>query len=144
MNIRSVAKRVLGVSLCFVGAALLGTVGLIKGYLSPRVFGVFLALVCLGGFVFLTIAFKRLARQSITQGPEAGTARKQRLLIRMYKVWIVLLVLCLVSGVVQATSVRPIPFLPLLAGITMNLLITWALVLAIRKLQKGLSERHFD
>jgi hypothetical protein len=60
----------------------------------------------------------------------------------MCKVYVAVLVLCLVSGVVRATSLRPIPFLPMFVGITMNLLITWALVLTIRKLQKGLSERH--
>ena len=144
MNVKSVAKLVLAFSACFVSVTLLGTMGWMKGYLSPRGLGVFLALVCLGSFVFLTIAFRRLARHQVTQAPAAGTASSQLLLIRMYKVWIVVLVLCLVSGVVEGTRVRPIPFLPMLVGIIMNLLITWALAQTIRKLQKGLSERHLD
>ena len=146
MNIKSVTKLLLAFSACFLGASLLGTVGLINGYLSPRAFGIFLALVCLGGFAFLTIAFQRLARkrQSGSANSSETSHRRQLLLIRRYKALIVFLVLCLVAGVVEDTSVRPIPLVPMSVGITMNLLMTWGLVLAIRKLQKSLSERHLE
>jgi hypothetical protein len=149
MNIKSVARLLLAFSACFLGASLIGTVGLIKGYLSPRALGFLLALVCLGGFAFLTIVFQKLARKRVAQRSEARTAnpseafhRRQLLLISMYQVWIVVLMLCLVGGVVKGTSARPIPLFPLFVGVTLNLLITWSLVLTIRKLQKGLSERH--
>jgi hypothetical protein len=144
MNVKSMVKPLLAFQACFLGASLLGTVGLTKGYLSPRALGIFLALVCLGGFVYLTIAFRRLARQRLTQGLEAGTARKQLLLIRMYKVFVVFLVLGVVSGVFKGISVRPIPFLPMFVGVTMNLIMTWAVMQTIGRLQKSLSERLLE
>lgn len=79
----------------------------------------------------------------MAQGLEARGAdlyaenRKRRLrIIKMYKAWIVVLVLCLVGGVAKGASVRPIPVFPMLVGIAMNLLITLALVLTIRKLER--------
>jgi len=146
MNIKSVAKLSLVYSGCFWAALLVGVVGFIKGYLSPRALGIFLALVNLGGGAFLTTAFRRLARKNATQGWEAETAnpskasrKRQLFLIKMYKAWIIFLMLCLVGGVVRCMGVRPIPWLPMLVGITMNLLTMWALVLTVRKLQKRLS-----
>jgi hypothetical protein len=153
MNVKSVAKLLLAFSACFLGASLVGTLGLIKGYLSPRALGIFLALVCLGGFAFLMVTFQRLARERLSQGQglEAGTAapsrasyRRQLLLIKLYKAALVGLVLCPVGGVVEGTRVRPIPLFPMFVGITMNLLITWGLVLTIRKLQKSLSEKQIE
>lgn len=153
MNFKSVPKILLAFSVGFLGASLVGVVGLTKGYLSPRALGIFLAVVWLGGFSFLTVAFQRLARKRLSQGQglEVGTAtpseasyRKQLRLIKLYKAWIVVLMLCLVGGVVKCASARPIPLFPMFVGITMNLLITWGLVLTIRKLQKSLSERHVE
>ena len=146
MNIKSVAKLSLVYSGCFWAVSLVGIAGFIKGYLSPRALGIFLAITILGGVAFLTAAFRRLARENVIQGWEAETAnpskasrKRQLFLIKMYEAWIVFLMLCLVGGVVRCINVRPIPWLPMLVGITMNLLTTWALVLTVRKLQKGLS-----
>ena len=113
MNIKSVAKLSLVYSGCFWAALLVGVVGFIKGYLSPRALGIFLALVNLAGVAFLTTAFRRLARKNATQGWEAETAnpskasrKRQLFLIKMYKAWIVFLMLCLVGGVVRCIGVR--------------------------------------
>ena len=146
MNIKSVAKLSLVYSGCFWAVSLVGIAGFSKGYLSPRALGIFLAITILGGVAFLTAAFRRLARENVIQGWEAETVnpskasrKRQLFLIKMYEAWIVFLMLCLVGGVVRCINVRPIPWLPMLVGITMNLLTTWALVLTVRKLQKGLS-----
>jgi hypothetical protein len=144
MNFKSMAKQLLVFQACFLGASLLGILGLSKGYLSPRALGILLAFICVGGFVFLMIAFKRSAGLRVTQGLEAGTVRKQLLLIRMYQIVVIFLVLALVSGVIKGISARPIPFFPLSVGVIMNLLMTWAVVETIRKLQKSLSESGFD
>jgi hypothetical protein len=126
--------------------SLVGIAAFIKGYLSPRALGIFLAITILGGVAFLTAAFRRLARENVIQGREAETVnpskasrKRQLFLIKMHEAWIVFLMLCLVGGVVRCVNVRPIPWLPMLVGITMNLLTTWALVLTVRKLQKGVS-----
>ena len=141
MVIKSIAKLMLTFSACFLCAAVLGAVGLNKGLLSPRGLGIFLAVLCLSSLVFLVVKFRRLAREHRAQDLTADFTRERRVfLIRMYKGWIAVLALCLVGGIVKETSVHPIPWGPMLVGITMNLLTTWTLVLAIRKLQRGLNQ----
>ena len=57
MNVKSVTKLLVTFSASFLCALLVAVAALEKGLLSPRGLGVFLALVCLGGFVFFVIAF---------------------------------------------------------------------------------------
>jgi len=142
MNVKSIKKLLVVFSAFFLCASLMGVEALNKGWVSPRALGVFLALVCLGGWAFLVIAFRSLASKRRVQGPDTGTvaispATRKRL-IAMYKAWIVVLVLCLAGGVWKGASVHPVPLFPMLVGVTINLLTTWVLVRAVQRLSRTL------
>ena len=140
MKLNSRFKVILLFSACFVVASVLLAHEFAVGVLSPRALGIALLVLCVGGgFVFVVILVKvqhRLQAQREASSPDA--IRKRRLSqIRVGKIAIVILVLALINGLVTE---RNAPLLPLLVGVTMNLLITFAIARTVIRLQRRVKD----
>jgi ABC-type branched-subunit amino acid transport system permease subunit len=138
----SIVKVTLPFSACFLGVLLAGTWALIRGLMSPRAFGIALAILCVLSVAVLSIVWSRIARKAeakdaLSPSPSLGeSTRRGRLrVIRVYQGWIALLVVCLLYGISKAGTV---PVAPLAVGIVMNVLLIFACVQTIKKLQDTL------
>ena len=139
MNVKSTRKLLVTFSACFLCALRAGVVAIDTGLLSPRGLGIFYAGLCLVSFVCLTIAFRRLSRTQPIENPFTAPRERRLAQIRVYKASIALLALCLIGGIVKGASVHPFPLFPMLVGITINLLTTYVLVVALRELQRSVN-----
>ena len=132
---------------CFISALLFATYAVVSGLLSPREFGIALTLVCAIGFGVLWVAFVKLrtkeAAAQISDAPPIvlDVAKRKRITrtIGFYKVGIAFFVLCLVVTLAESGDA---PLVPVMIGVTMNLLWTAGLVLRVRQLQRTLTEGH--
>jgi uncharacterized membrane protein YqhA len=142
MELKTLFKIALMFSACFLGVSLLLVHEFAVGFLSPRAMGTALLLLCLciaGGSIFvLTIAKAQRRSGDQPEKPLGDAVRKRRLLqIKLGKIAIVILVFALLSGLLK---LRNGPIWPLLVGITMNILITFAIARAVMQLQTSLKD----
>jgi uncharacterized membrane protein YqhA len=140
MELKTLFKIALMFSACFLGVSLLLVHEFAVGFLSPRAMGTALLLLCIaGGSIFvLTIAKAQRRSGDQPEKPLGDAVRKRRLLqIKLGKIAIVILVFALLSGLLK---LRNGPIWPLLVGITMNILITFAIARAVMQLQTSLKD----
>ena len=142
MKPASIVKVTLLFSACFVGILLAGTWTLISGLMSPRTFGIALAVLCVLSVAVLSVVWSRMAKKAeaedaLSPSPtlDDSTGRGRLRVIRFYQGWVALLVVCLLYGISKA---RTVPVAPLAAGIVMNVLFIFACVQTIKKLQNTL------
>lgn len=105
------------------------------GLLSPRALGILLLVFAVGSAGLFLRVLSKLGKRSAPQSGDAGTlARRRSVQIRAAKVAIAVLVLLLVNGLFE---LRSGPLLPLLVGITINILLTITLVRIVIRLQEN-------
>jgi archaellum biogenesis protein FlaJ (TadC family) len=145
MNRTPIAKFMLLFTACFISVLLFATYAVVSGLLSPREFGIALTSVCAIGFVVLWVAFVKLrtkeAAAQISDAPpvvlDVATRKRLTRSIRIHKAIIAFFVLCLAGALAES---RGAPLVPVMVGVTMNLLWTAGLVLRVRQLQRTLAE----
>lgn len=120
-----------------VAIATLVIEGYVAGRLTARELGIGLLLFC-AGLLFVLIIFGKLRRRRSREQPSqlkngAAESHSNKKVLGA-KIAIAILATLFVSGLFQITST---PLLPLVAGMTFNLLIIYALVLIIRRERKS-------
>jgi len=141
MALKSVLKITVIFSACFLGASLLITLAFIRGFLSPRALGIALLLLVLTeAALFVRIVRKVDNRSRLQPDPHCtdDAERKRRLLyIRLGKLVILFLFLflLLINGLFK---LRDGPLMPLLVGIAINILATFAVARTVMRLQSSL------
>jgi hypothetical protein len=130
-------KATLLFSACFCAVALTLSYEFIAGGISPRGLGV--GLGCLFVASMLVIAFflkSRSVREAITRRQDIGTGswRGKPLAIWVGKAAVVVLLVVFLKGL---WHIREQPLIPRLVGLGTNLLVTSAVIIAVRKLQRG-------
>jgi hypothetical protein len=137
--IKILVRRLLPLSASFVAATVLLAFVFSRGLLSPRGLAIALLALCIFGGMWAVIIIRKTAKELEVQpgSPEASldaVTRKRRLLgIRVGKIAIVALLLCLVLGLLRGG-----PLLPLLAGAIANLCIIAAIIVVVVRLQRSL------
>ena len=139
MRFRSLFTITLLFSVLFCIVALVLAHEFIIGAISPRGLGVGLAALCIVGAVAVALGLKsKSVRKSILVEPprDAGLTSWNGKVFAIWvgKIAVVLLVLAFVNGL---WHIRQKPLAPRLVGLGANLLITFAVVSAVRKLQSG-------
>ncbi len=138
MNLKTVVKLTLLYLACFVGALLLLIHEFIVRSLSPRfVLPLFLLAAYGLTVVFVHVTFRRnQTGQSLAvpvEGPIDPATRKRRTFaIRAGEIWILLLVFALIVGLTRA---KTFPLWETLAAVSINVLLTAALVLTVVRLK---------
>ena len=113
----------------------------VAGFLSPRALGIALLLLVVGeAALFLRIVRKaaKVSRMQLEPVCVDKAERRRRLLyIRLGKMAILFLVLLLINGLLK---LRGGPLMPLLVGIAMNILATFAIARTVMRLQSSLKD----
>lgn len=137
MNFRALSKTTLLFSVCFSAAALVLAHEFIIGRISPGGLGVGLAVVLVASIVAVAIILKsRLARKSILGSVEdvgSGSWRGKVLVIWAGKIAVVVLLLAFLNGL---WHIREKPLAPRLVGLGANLVATFAIISAVRNIQR--------
>ena len=135
MKLNALMKVTLLFSVFVVMLSLLLVHAFTTGLLSPRALGIVLLVFAVGSAGLFLRALSKLDKRSALQSGDAGTlAQRRSVQIRAAKVAIAVLVLLLVNGLFQ---LRSGPLLPLLVGITINVLSTITLVRIVIRLQEN-------
>jgi archaellum biogenesis protein FlaJ (TadC family) len=139
MDLKQVMRFTVIFSGCFLGASLLITLAFIRGLLSPRGLGIaLLVLVLTEAALFVRMVRRVASRSRLHHDPHSAddAERKRRLLyIRLGKLALLLLFLLLINGLFK---LRDGPLMPLLVGIAMNVLVTFAVARTVMRLQSSL------
>jgi hypothetical protein len=139
VELRSFVKKVFLFSVGFLIVLLLLAREFIMHSLSPRGLAIGLFILFVVSFLVLTLTvFRRRSVVPMLESPGASTPdvtsdRRRVLGIRAGKTAIVVLALLLLNGLRQIGSV---PLLPLLAGVTANVLTIVAVVWVVLRLQR--------
>ena len=138
---KSVLKITLIFSACFLGPSLLIALAFAAGFLSLRALGIALLLLVGGeAALFLRMVRKaaKVSRIQLDPGSIDDAERRRRLLhIRLGKMVILFLLLLLINGLLK---LRDGPLVPLLVGIAMNILATFAIARTVMRLQSSLKD----
>jgi hypothetical protein len=155
--IKTLMKRMLLFSVCFVGAMLVLAIGFTRGALSPRELGIALLVLCIAMFTSVVLIARKTAREWQPKiFPPAGTPidpAAHKLLIwqmRAAKTMIALMAVGLVAGFNEVRnfstwgSDKRLIGSALLVGLVMNLLTTTLSVKTLVRLRKKMDHSNFS
>lgn len=130
-------KTTLLFSVCFSAAALILSYEFIVGGISPRGLGVGLGFLFVASVLAIGLLLRsRSMRESIIRRQD-GTSRSaggKALAIWVGKIGVVVLVVLFLNGL---WHIQEKPLIPRLVGLGANLLVTFAVIAAVRKMQSG-------
>jgi hypothetical protein len=137
--IKTLVRRLLPLSASFVAAGVLLAFGVSRGLLSSRGLAIGLLALCICVGMWALIISRKTAKELEVQlglpgAPIDAVTRTRRLLgIRVGKIAIVVLMLCLVSGLLRGG-----PLLLVLGAAIINLCIVAAIIIVVVRLQRSL------
>jgi hypothetical protein len=132
-------KKLLLLQVCLLGALFLAIMAFSRGLFSPRELGIAMVILFIAYFISLGLISKKIAKQSAESAIALDDDTRRRILreIWMMKAWIGLLAVSLPIGIVNGVANRA--WLPTSVGVAMNVLLTYALLQAIKRWRKRLN-----
>ena len=138
LNFRALIKTTLLFSVLFGAAALVLAYEFISGRISPGGLGVGLIVLLVASTVSVALMFRSASvRKSIlgsVNDLDSGLRRGKMLAIWAGKIAVVVLLLAFLNGL---WHIREKPLAPRLVGLGANLFVTFAIIGAVRKMQRG-------